>query len=60
MKVLKTEGLGAHNQLSKEHKSENKNNKRNNNKEHLSTKDIEELMSHSCYKRSGRAFKQIK
>lgn len=35
--------------------------KRSKGQEHFSTRDIEELMSHSCYKRSkGGALKQIK
>lgn len=56
MKVLKTKGLEEHNRLNEK----DKDNKRNKNNEKLSTRDIEELMSHSCYKRRGRAIRQIK
>lgn len=42
----------------KEYKELNKKNKEK--KEHFSERDIRELMSHSAYKRCGRAIKQIK
>ncbi|WMJ81960.1 hypothetical protein RBU49_06845 [Clostridium sp. MB40-C1] len=60
MKPLKTKGLETHGQLGEIHKDNYKNNKRNKNNEKLSTRDIEELMSHSCYRRIGGVFRQIK